>query len=195
MFCCLFCNNFDMVSMFFKILKEKSEGRYAICGEKNKSIEEKIENLERRVEVMEREKRRKNLVIREMEGQERREERKKQLDKLFKNLLGFEKGIRDAIKLASGLILVTLDSVEVKLQILKKKGKLRRTRIFIDEDTTPVERQVQKNIRMEERKLKEEGKRTKIGFMKLWVEGEKMHWNVKENKLKRREPKKLKTKK
>jgi hypothetical protein len=80
--------------------------------------------------------------------------------------------------------------VEGKEKVMKQKGKLRGNRatekIFIDNDLTKKEREIQKKIRAiarEEKRraiakeAKRQGKNLKVGYMKITIEGVQMRWN------------------
>lgn len=94
--------------------------------------------------------------------------------------------VKEAYELGKGtnkIIITKLETWEMKKQILEKKGILRRTKIYIDDDLTRYEREVQRKIREEAKELKERGMQVKIGYRKLKVGDKWLQWNDKEERL------------
>lgn len=74
-------------------------------------------------------------------------------------------------------ILAVLDSFEDKKKVMMGKIKLKGTTIFLDDDLTQKEREMQKNIRDWARILREKGKRVNVAYGKGYVNGKEFVWN------------------
>lgn len=70
---------------------------------------------------------------------------------------------------------------------MKEKSKLRGRNIFIDHDMTKEEREVQRKMRESAKRKREEGKKVKIGYRKITVEGKVYIWNEEEEELREKE--------
>ncbi|KAK4875503.1 hypothetical protein RN001_011925 [Aquatica leii] len=70
-----------------------------------------------------------------------------------------------------------MGTFEDKLDVWKQKTRLRGTNIYLDDDMTRREIEIQKKIRYEASKMKKEEKSIKIGFLKVWVEDEERFWD------------------
>jgi len=81
------------------------------------------------------------------------------------------------------VIVVEMDCWASKEIVMKSKSKLGSRKIFIDHDLSFEEREVQRLIRDRARKEKMDGKRVKIGYKKLEIQGRKYVWNEEENTL------------
>jgi hypothetical protein len=72
-------------------------------------------------------------------------------------------------------ILVEMEEWSGKEKVIKLKGKLREKKktekIFIDNDITKPEREIQKKLGTIAKEEKREGKEVKVGYMKITIEG------------------------
>lgn len=68
----------------------------------------------------------------------------------------------------------------------KKKVLGRKSKIFIDNDLTVKERQIQKLLWNIVKKEREKGKRATIGYQKIWLDNCEMRWNESAGKLEER---------
>ena len=62
---------------------------------------------------------------------------------------------------------------------MNEKRKLRNEKIFIDDDLTKEERKIQKMLRDKGYKERIMGKKVKIGYKKMWVDGKLIEWKGK----------------
>ncbi|KAK9704490.1 hypothetical protein QE152_g27855 [Popillia japonica] len=67
--------------------------------------------------------------------------------------------------------------------ILKNKSKLRGSKYYIDSDLTDQELKIQKTLRVIAKNEKEKGKRIKVGFQKIIMDGKTMIWDKNKNDL------------
>lgn len=92
------------------------------------------------------------------------------------------------VRCKNAIIVVTMKSMEEKRRIMKQKSKLEKG-VYIDDDLTRKEREIQQHIRRLARERKEKGEYIKIGYKKLEEElrkgqvggivvGERKVWSV-----------------
>ncbi|KAF5307105.1 hypothetical protein FQR65_LT18462 [Abscondita terminalis] len=92
---------------------------------KCKKLEKRVDGLERKIEILEKEKSRKNLVIKGLEVCGDKEEVQNQVQHFLKDKMGVDKKIEEAMEIKKGIILIKLGSLEEKLEILKNKKRIR----------------------------------------------------------------------
>ncbi|KAF5287656.1 hypothetical protein FQR65_LT12184 [Abscondita terminalis] len=106
--------------------------------QKCKTLEEKCESLERRVEFLEKEDKKKNLVIKGVEIRGGRKEIKKEIEGMIKETLGIEKKIEEATEIRKGIVIIKMENIEDKIEILRNKGKMKGTKIYCDRQKIKV---------------------------------------------------------
>jgi len=72
--------------------------------------------------------------------------------------------------------------------MIKKKNLMRG--IYIDNDLTRAEREMQEKLKEKAKEEKEKGKKVRISYGKIAVNGVWLRWNEKENRLKKEEGRK-----
>ncbi|XP_070169555.1 uncharacterized protein [Polyergus mexicanus] len=179
-----------MEKLMGNILKEMQEEREAREEERRKWKEERkemlerIQNLEMVQEKKEREEKKKNIVIRGINIEKTNIE--KRIEEFVKEKLGVEIKVEKAyeIKEREGKkgIVVTVEEWEMKRNIMVRRKNLDRG-IYIDDDLTRREREIQGRLRRRAREEKEKGKEVKIGYKKISVNGKWFKWNEKEDCL------------
>ncbi|KAF5303687.1 hypothetical protein FQR65_LT00831 [Abscondita terminalis] len=145
-----------------KEMKEEMKKISERLEQKCKTLEEKCESLERRVEFLEKEDKKKNLVIKGVDIKGGRKEIRKEIEGMIKETLGIEKKIEEATEIRKGIVIIKMENIEDR-----NKGKMKGTKIYIDEDLTKKEREIQTIIRMEAKKLEKEGNIVKIRYKKI----------------------------
>ena len=75
-----------------------------------------------------------------------------------------------------GLIRVELRCLEDKIAIMKNKNKLQGTDIYIDDDLTKQEREIQRTLRMRAREEREKGNEARVGYQKLMINNNWVNW-------------------
>lgn len=141
------------------------------------------------MERLEREKRRKNIVIQGLDIKTNDEEKMKEEVKQFLNKeLGTELEVNRARKIGSRTCIIELDSLENKNKVMKNKGKLRNLgkKIYINDDMNKQEREIQKEIRNRAKDERKTGKVVKLGFQKMIVNNEEWIWNKIKGQLERK---------
>ena len=145
---------------------------------------EEVVEIKRRVELQDRRERRNNLTIR---GVEREGIRGKEgVERLFTEKLEVQckiDWVKESGREGRRMVVARCSSWEEKLQVLKNKYKLKGTDIFIEQDLTWEEREMQRKIvrmAVEERK---KGRVVKVGYQKIGVDGEWFDWKVWEGRM------------
>lgn len=106
--------------------------------------------------------------------------------KLIDKELGVKATIKTARKLGIKTCIVELGSEENKREVMQNKSKLRNRRggqIYINDDLTKEERDIQKKIRQRAMEERSKGKQAKIGYSKLIIDGQTWKWNRRDNIL------------
>lgn len=149
-----------------------------------KELEEakqKLQIMEGRLEHLEKNMRKNNVVITGIQLDTTGEvELKNKMFNFFKQNLKEEVKIEKAMKLGPTTCLLQLKENEEKRKIMEKKRDLRFLRnekVYINDDMTALERKIQKEVRDKCKELREQGKNVKIGFKKLTVNGEVWKWD------------------
>lgn len=169
--------------------KEMRNGKYIMNFEVKSIVEgksylaeipEALSDREWEWEFKERKSRKKNLIIKAVraEGKGRKEEIKELIRKYMMMDIYIEK-----MKVIGGGTLVELQSMENKIMIMKRKGMLKGIGIWIEDDHTVREKQVQvwlEKLEREERKL---GHKVRVGYQKVMVDEQWYEWKEKEGKL------------
>lgn len=73
-------------------------------------------------------------------------------------------------------VIIKCENFEQKMEILQQKKKL-PTNVFMDNDLTQNEQKIQATIWNLAREERRNGKRTKVGYKKLIVDGELFKWD------------------
>ncbi|KAH0814792.1 hypothetical protein GEV33_007999 [Tenebrio molitor] len=98
-------------------------------------------------------------------------------------------GIGEAFKINKDkMILAKIESWEQKKNIMLSKSKLKEKkgeRMYIDDDLTKEERETQKQLRELAREERDRGKRVKIGYRKIQINGDWFRWDKRQEKLKK----------
>ena len=80
------------------------------------------------------------------------------------------------------IVVATMKSMEEKIRIMKEKRKLEK-RIYIDDDLTRKEREVQQQIRRMAKARREKDEYLMIGYKKLKIEKRWYRWYENEERL------------
>lgn len=151
--------------------------------EKNTLVNE-LHKTQKRLEFLEREKIRNNLVISGIEiDTGDREVLKASAENLLKRDVKIDTTIKTAYKVGPKKCVIEMNSWEDKMKILRGKSVLKGKQIYIEPEMTVKEREIQKIIRDTARKEREGGARVKVGFQKLEVNGKTLTWNYGEQRL------------
>lgn len=140
-------------------------------------LREEIKTLKTRVENQERNNKRNNIV---MKGKNFDEKNLKQEIKTFlQEEIDVNTDIEDAYKVGKQEpkpIIIKFKSFDGKMEVLQQKKKLLQQQIYLDSDLTLEEQKIQAEIRKVARTEKDKGKRTRVGYQKIEIEGKKYKW-------------------
>lgn len=163
-----------------KEIRELREENIQIKQE-NVALKQQIQEIERRVDNLEKEKRRKNVVIQGLEVNTNNQNiLKEEVEDFMKSTLKINTEIKGARKLSKKVILVEMKNTTDKEDVMKNKSKLkevRNTKIYINDDMSKNEREIQGKIRQKAKEEATNGKNVKIGFQKLIINEEEWVWN------------------
>lgn len=155
--------------------RRDEERNQEICALRKEVAEMKIKEEER-----ERREKKRNIVIWGARGQDG--EARQAAVRVFRKINNeFEEaGIRDAMYIGRNEnrgIVVELEKFEDKKKLMVGKSKLKGETIYLDDDLTKKEREMQKNIREWAKNLRTRGKRVNVGYGKGYVDGKEFKWN------------------
>lgn len=159
-----------------KFIKEVNEGTEKIEESEYESVKWKVRDLSRRVDVVENEKRKRNVVIRGMnvgvmEGKRAVE---KVLAWVGVNVsVGMVKALGRGEYGVPKLWLVELGSEEEKMDVMRVKGRLKGSVIRIDEDRSWRDRRMVWLLRERAWTERASGKQVRMGKDCIWVDGVK----------------------
>jgi hypothetical protein len=102
--------------------------------------------------------------------------------------IGVKVDVKKALKIDKDkMMLAKRESWEHKKKIMLNKSKLKERkgeRMYIDDDLTNEEGK-QKKLREVDREERDRGKRVKVGYKKIQINGEWFIWDEREKKLKK----------
>lgn len=156
--------------------------------EENKKMKDIIRDMDTRLERMENEKRKNNVVVQGFKADTHNpEELKNNIAEFMEKELSIRVEIESATKMAEKTCLVRFKSYSDKKKVMMNKNKLRQKteeRFFINDDLSRKDRDIQKHIRIKAKEARELGNVTKIGYRKLFIGSEEWRWDNEEEKLK-----------
>lgn len=162
-------------------IKLEMERKEATWGKEKKVLLDRIEKLENKYEVEEKQKKKKNLVIKGLKLAHNMEE---DVKKLFSEQLQSQVEINNIHIRNKGkgneIVIVEMTNWEQKQKIMAAKNKLKGTNIYIENELTWEERKIQWEIRSIAKEMRAAGKRVKIGYQKLISNGEVYVWEKNE---------------
>lgn len=153
-------------------------------------IKNELRDTNARLEKIEREKRRNNIIVSgSIIDKSNPAKLKEEMDKLIQDKLEVDVPIKTAYKIGPKMCLIQLESFEDKVKIMQNKKKLKNmgeAKVFINNDLSRKEREVDKQIRKIAEKERKEGKFVKVGYQKMIIEGKEWRWNTEKNTLEER---------
>lgn len=153
-------------------------------NEEKEEIREQLRNANERIEKLEKDKIRNNLVVTGIGKNMDSEDLLKQtVERMIKKELDMEMKIKTAYKIGEERCIVEMEQWADKLRILKAKNRLRGKDVFIDSAMTVKEREIQKFIRDFAKAEKTKGASVKVKYQKIEIDGKTLKWNAKEQKL------------
>ncbi|XP_046145439.1 trichohyalin-like [Osmia bicornis bicornis] len=139
----------------------------------------KLEQLDRNWEATKRRERKNNIIVRGKKWPTRNE--KEEIEKLLREELNTDAKARRVRVLGNerNMAVVEMESWEDKAKVrrMKKELKDKGQMIFIDNDYTQKEREIQRKLVTRAKKEKEKGAQVKVGYMKIQIQGKWWFWN------------------
>lgn len=167
-----------------ELKKENSEIR-----KENMELKEQIQKDNARIEKLEKEKREKNIVIQGLDIKKNETENlKNRLEHFIKDELNVVVSVQAASRLGKKTCLVELADKQDKFKIMRNKKILKERpgdKVYIDNDFTPKEREIENQIRMVAKEERTKGKKVISGYQKLFIDGIEFRWNMDKEKLER----------
>lgn len=149
--------------------------------EENTRLKSKIEGVEEKIEKMERDGRRNNMVIQGIKvNTDNQNLLKEMVEDFMENTLRVKISVRNARRINDHICLVELNNATDKEKVMKSKSKLKEMRdskIFINDDMSKLEREIQAKVRNKAKEERSNGNRVKIGFQKVIVNDQVWKWN------------------
>lgn len=149
-----------------------------------KELTDKLSKAEQRIEKLEKDKIRNNLVV---TGIKITAENEKNLceviEGMLKKELNLNMKVKEAYKIGEKRCIIETKCWEEKCKILKEKKKLKGQDIFIESAMTAKERDTQNIIRKIAKAEREKGASVKVKFHKLEIDGKTMIWDRADQKL------------
>ncbi|KAJ3662510.1 hypothetical protein Zmor_006855 [Zophobas morio] len=173
-----------------EIRKENHEYKLELRGlkvenekikEDNLKLKQELEKVKERVEKLDRDNRKNNIVVSGWKGEIGTDKPlAANMEKFLGRIVEGEVAVKNAYQLGPKICLVELGKKEDKLKVMQNKKKLKNEggdRIYINDDWTPEERDVNKKIREIAKEERNKGKQVKLGYSKLTIEGKTYRWN------------------
>ncbi|XP_063907438.1 uncharacterized protein LOC135125710 [Zophobas morio] len=140
----------------------------------------KIKVLENKMEKMEKENKKNNVIITGMEiNNNNEEEIITKAEEIIKHLK-VEAKIKKTKRIKGTMCVIEMETFQQKLKVMEHKWKLSNIqsgKIFITSDLTERERQIQKEIKEIRDEEKKKNSNVKMGYQRLFVGGKKYIWN------------------
>jgi thiol:disulfide interchange protein len=147
-------------------------------------LEEKITKTEEKIEKLEKDKIRNNLIVTGMRMETENEELlRNTMEKMINKKLSLNVKVKKAYKIGQDRYNVEMNNWNEKLKVLKTKGKLRGKEIYIDSALTLTEREIQKNVRDFAKKEIINAATVRVKYQGVEIDGRSWKWNKMEQKL------------
>jgi len=133
--------------------------------------------MEKVMEEQDREHRRNNIIIQGLKiGDAKIRE---DTERFLRAELEFEGEVGAARKVGKNrnMIVAKIDTFINKQEIMKNKTKLRNKPIFINNDMTVKERDIQRILRNRAREEREEGKEVRVGYKTIRIADKQFRWD------------------
>lgn len=168
-------------------IKTDNEGRIKNMEKKNKDMRKLLQHMEEKMERREKIERKQNIVITGVKFDANNI--KQEIESLIGEKLGVKIKVEEAYKLgkeagSNQRAIAKLQSWKEKQDVMKNKSKLRGHSIYIDNDLTPKEREIQKKLREIGITESEKGNRARIGYKKIMINGKNFEWDDEHDTIK-----------
>lgn len=154
--------------------------------EENRIITEKLKSMEGSIRRLEKDKIRNNIIISGLDLEKSQKiELKHGLEEFIENATGVKVNIKEATEIGTKICKAELDNSYEKDLVMKNKAKLNqlKSRIYINNEMTKEEREIQKIVKQKAEDERKKGKNTKIGYHKVLIDGIQWKWDRVQEKL------------
>lgn len=155
-------------------IKEEMKTKELEWQKEKKELKTRVVKLEEKIEEMEKHKKKNNIIIKNIKIPD--EKVREQTTEFFKQQLGVNAEVEDAFKINRDVILVKMTGWEEKMKIMRSKNNLRGTDIYIDNDMTKKEREIQRKLRQIAKEEIEKGNKATVKYKKLVVNNKTYNW-------------------
>lgn len=153
----------------------------------NREIREELREIKLSVEGMDKDRRKNNVVINGLKiNTENTTTLKKEMEDFIEQKIGVTIQVEKIHKLGEKTCLVGMKNERDKEQVMKNKHKLKDNRdaaIYINDDMTKQEREIQRQLRNFEREERRKGRQVRKRYNRVTVEGEDWKWDNAEQKM------------
>lgn len=173
----------EFINIMKVIVQENEE-----IKKENAELKRNLKEIGNKIEAIEKEKRKDNILIQgiEVDGRDR-QQLKGEIANFIKVNMGMEVEINTAIKIGHKTCLVELKDKNEKEKVMKNKNKLRnyrKGRVYINEDLTKQEREIERILRTKAREELQKGNDVKRGHQRLFINGTAWKWDMDSGNLK-----------
>lgn len=163
-----------------KVLEQYNlvELKFSEWDKEKKELLEKINKLEEIDRKRDQEHRRKNIIIRGLKTE--KNDIRTEVEDFIEANLNLKIDLESAIKIkpANGedFLKIRVKSTEDKKNIIEKKASLKGTQIYLDDDLTRDDREVQRKIYNIAKEERSRGNIAKIGYKKIYINNQLWVW-------------------
>lgn len=166
-----------------KILKEEN----AVIRKENEELKNVVKGLNTRMEQLDKKSRKNNIIVTGLEIDANDGNKiKENISSFMQQNLEIKVEFKEGHKIGPKICVLEMNCTEDKLHIMRNKSKLKNIRgqkVYINNDRTKREREIEKNIRKIANDERQKGKQVKIGYEKLTINGEIWTWNDENEEL------------
>ena len=169
-----------------KTLESDVERLTKEMDKKTAGLEHRIKYLEEMEERRVKQEKKNNVIIKVKETQPDNADKTRELTENIMKQIGVSRKIVNSYFIGQdtkgwGLIKVQMSSFDEKMEIMRNKRKLRGQEIFIENDMTRQEREIQAAIRFRAKQERERGNSVRIGYQRLQINGTWENWGNPKN--------------
>lgn len=159
-----------------KIKEENAE-----IKKQNEELRTELKTIHSRLEYMDRDKRRHNIVVTGLTLDNIQQDMiEVEMKSFFRKNMEIEPKMKEIKKIGPKVHLIELEDGCEKREVMRNKAKLknyRREKVFIMDDLTKKQRDIQRKLGKIAREEREKGKTVKEAFQKLFIDNIQYRWN------------------
>lgn len=167
--------------------QENYEMEIGKLRKENSELKIQVETLNSRMDQLEKDKIRNNVVISGLVlNAEDKNILKQDINQFIDEKLGIQVKIKAVRKIGEDKGIIEMETFEEKMDLLKNKSKLKKFnegRVYLDSEMTKNDRIIQAQIRKQAREIRESGKEVTVAYKKAFIDGRVWKWKSDEQKL------------